>query len=215
MKRYFRQAWSGVKKAEAFFALSALVLSALLAVLPTGYEKGGDRSIRARALILETMDDGVRNFGVVMQGEQIARVRLLSGLYQGQEFEANNIIYGKMDIDKLFRPGDRALVVIDPGPEGSPPAAITLIDHYRLDWELGLLIGFFVLLLVYGGWTGLKTLAAFGFTAVAVWKLLIPAFLAGVEPVAASLGLVAPLTALLAAALYSGKRRAGPGETSA
>jgi uncharacterized membrane protein len=143
------------------------------------------------------MDDGVRNYGVVLQGEQVARVRVLSGTYKGLDFEANNIIYGKMDIDKLFRPGDRALVVIDPSAEGGPPAALTLIDHYRLEWELGLLVAFFALLLAYGGWTGLKTLAAFGFTAVAVWKLLIPAFLAGMEPVAVSLGLVALLSAVI------------------
>ena len=197
MMRYLRRAWSGVRKAEVVFAVAALAISALLAALPTGYQKQSDRSLRARARILETWDEGVRSFGVILQGEQIARVRVLSGPYKGLEREANNILYGKMDIDKMFRKGDRALVVIDPGPAGEAPAALTLIDHYRLDWELGLLGVFFALLLLYGGWTGLKTLAAFGFTAVAVWKLLIPAFLAGVPPVAASLGLVALLSAVI------------------
>jgi hypothetical protein len=81
MKRYFRQAWSGVRRAEAVFAIAALTLSAVLAILPTGCEKTADRSVRARALILETMDDGVRNYGVILQGEQVARIRVLSGAY--------------------------------------------------------------------------------------------------------------------------------------
>lgn len=197
IRRYFRQAWSGIRTAEAVFALAALAVSAFLAVLPSGYQKAGDRSVRARAVVLETWDEGVRNFGIVMQGEQVARVRVLRGRYRGLEFEANNIIYGKMDIDKIYRPGDVALVVIDPGSDAERPAALTLIDHYRLRWELALLVAFFVLLLLYGGWTGLKTLAAFVFTAVAVWKLLIPAFLAGMEPVATSLGLVALLSGVI------------------
>jgi len=147
--------------------------------------------------VLETWDEGVRSFGVVLQGEQVARVRVLSGRFAGLEVEATNILYGKKDIDKMFRPGDTALVVIDPGAEGAAPAALTLIDHDRLPWELLLVLLFFGLLLLYGGWTGLKTMAAFVFTAVSVWKLLIPAFLAGINPVLASLGLVGVLSAAI------------------
>jgi uncharacterized membrane protein len=70
---------------------------------------------------METWNDGVKNYGVLMQGEQIVRIRILSGPYKGLEADANNIIYGKADLDKVFHAGDRALVVIDPPENGERP----------------------------------------------------------------------------------------------
>jgi len=193
VKEYFRHAWTGIRRGEALFAAAALLASIALACVPTGYERPGDVSVRARARVLETFDDGVRNYGVIMQGEQIASVRVLDGPYEGLEAEANNILYGKGDLDKLYRPGDTALVVIDPREDGSP-AALTLIDHWRLGLQAALVGGFLILLLLFSGWTGLKSFASFAFTGAVIWKLLIPAFLRGIDPVLASLGVVALLS---------------------
>lgn len=204
---YFRHAWGGMSRRELAFVAATLISAAVLALIPTGFERKNDVSIRARARIVETFDEGVRNYGVIMQGEQIALVRVLNGPYKGLEAEANNILYGKTDLDKMYRPGDQALVVIDPKDDKSP-AALTLVDHWRIDLELALVGTFFLLLLLYGGWTGFKTMTAFIFTAISVWKVLIPAFLAGVEPVVASLGLVALLSAVICY-LVAGFTRAG------
>jgi len=193
VKEYFRHAWTGIRRGEALFAAAALLASIALACVPTGYERPGDVSVRARARVLETFDDGVRNYGVIMQGEQIASVRVIDGPYEGLEAEANNILYGKGDLDKMYRPGDVALVVIDPA-EGGGVAALTLIDHWRLDVQAGLVVAFLTLLLLFGGWTGLKSFASFAFTGAVIWKLLIPAFLRGIDPVLASLGVVALLS---------------------
>jgi len=206
-RTYFSHAWGNVRRADIVLVIITLAASTFLLFLPTGFERQGDRSIRAKALILETSDNMVVNYGVVMQGEQIATVRVVNGKYAGLETEANNILYGKGDLDKLYRPGDTALVVIDPKDDGSP-ASLTLIDYWRIDLELILVVTFFILLLLYGGWTGLKTMTAFAFTAIAVWKILIPAFLAGVEPVLASLGLVALLSAVICY-LVAGFTKAG------
>jgi len=193
VSEYFRHAWRGAVRGEAIFVVATLLASMALAFVPTGYERPGDRSVRARARVLETFDDGVRNYGVIMQGEQIAAVRVLDGPYEGLEAEANNILYGKGDLDKMYRPGDVALVVIDPA-DGGGVAALTLIDHWRLHAEAGLVVAFLVLLLLFGGWTGLKSFASFAFTGAVIWKLLIPAFLRGMDPVFASLGVVALLS---------------------
>lgn len=193
VKEYFRHAWRGAVRGEAIFVVATLLASMALAFVPTGYERPGDRSVRARARVIETFDDGVRNYGVIMQGEQIAAVRVLDGPYEGLEAEADNILYGKGDLDKMYRPGDVALVVIDPA-DGGGVAALTLIDHWRLHAEAGLVVAFLVLLLLFGGWTGLKSFASFAFTGAVIWKLLIPAFLRGMDPVFASLGVVALLS---------------------
>jgi uncharacterized membrane protein len=192
--KYFHHAWGGSRRSDWIFTAVVILASVALAFLPTGYEKKNDHSLRAKALVLETWNDGVRNYGVLMQGEQLVRVRVLSGPYKGLEADANNIIYGKADLDKVFRPGDRALVVIDPSENGGAPAALTLVDHYRLDIQLILVLAFCACLMLYGGLTGLKSAVSFAFTVLGIWKLLIPAFLAGTPPVLASLGTVTILT---------------------
>jgi uncharacterized membrane protein len=204
---YFRHAWGGIRRGDAAFVALATLVSVALAFMPTGFERSGDRSVRARAVVLETHDEGIKNYGVIMQGEQIATVRVLDGRYAGLESEANNILYGKSDLDKLYRPGDTVLVVIDPREDGSP-AALTLIDHWRLTLQAAMVTAFLTLLILFGGWTGLKSFASFAFTGAVIWKLLIPAFLAGVEPVAASLGVVALLSFVIIY-LVAGFTRAG------
>lgn len=194
LAEFLRHAWGGVTKSDAIFTLASVLTAFLLAFLPTGYEKPQGGSVRAKAVILETWNEGVKNYNVLMQGEQLARVRVLSGPFKGMEADATNILYGKADLDKVFRPGDKALVVIDPRGKEEGEAVLTLIDHYRLDWQGGLVALFFILLVLYGGWTGLKSVASFAFSVTAIWKLLIPAFLHGTDPVLASLCTVAVLT---------------------
>jgi uncharacterized membrane protein len=194
---YFLSTWRGPGWADIAFTIVALVATIILAVIPTGYEKKSDTALRVKVLVLSTQDEEVHNYGVVMQGEQTARVRVLGGKYLGQELEAVNILYGKPEMDKMYRPGDRVLAVIDLAENGGKPVAVTLTDHYRLDWEFGLIAVFFFLLLLFGGWTGLKSGVSFAFSAIAIWKLLIPALLAGTSPIVASLGTVTILTAVI------------------
>ncbi len=204
---YFSHAWRGAGRAELLFTLAALLCSAALALVPTGYERDHGYSVRARVAVLDTDNDAVRNYGVIMQGEQIARVRVLGGPHRGLEREANNILYGKADLDKLYRPGDVALAVLDRDGSGGV-VALTLVDHWRVPLQAGLVGAFLLLLVLFGGWTGVKSFASFIFTGAVIWKLLIPAFLRGVDPVAASLGVVALLTFVIVY-LVAGFTRAG------
>ncbi len=194
---YFRSIWGRPRRIDVAFTIVILGLTIFLAFLPTGYEKKSDKALRVKVLVLSTRDDEVHNYGVVMQGEQTASVRVLGGEFAGQEFEAVNILYGKPELDKMYRPGDRALAVIDLSEDGKHPAAVTLTDYYRLDLEFGLIAVFLLLLLLFGGWTGLKSGVSFTFSAIAIWKLFIPALLAGTSPVVASLSTVMILTAVI------------------
>jgi len=194
---YFRSIWGRPRWMDVAFTIVILGLTILLALLPTGYEKKSDKALRVKVLVLSTRDDEVHNYGVVMQGEQTASVRVLGGEFAGQEFEAVNILYGKPELDKMYRPGDHALAVIDLSEDGKHPVAVTLTDYYRLDLEFSLIAVFFLLLLLFGGWTGLKSGVSFAFSAIAIWKLFIPALLAGTSPIVASLSTVMILTAVI------------------
>ncbi|MFW6224580.1 MAG: YibE/F family protein, partial [Bacteroidota bacterium] len=56
-------------------------------------------------------------------------------------------------------------------------------DIYRLNVELVLFLIFALFLFCFAGWTGAKALLSFLFTALTIWKLLIPFFLKGYDPV--------------------------------
>lgn len=184
-------------KRDMLLALAFLALSALLLLLPTGF---GDRdqgpSERVRGEVVAVDSSQVRQFGMVKAGFQTVELRLLDGSHAGEMVEAHNELLGKMDMDKLFQVGDTALVVLSLGEGGEIERAVAQ-DHYRLGLEL-LLLGLFALLLIaFGGWTGLKALLSFVFAAVAIWKLLIPALLLGLDPVLVTLGIAGLLTSVI------------------
>ncbi|WP_092483015.1 hypothetical protein [Desulfoscipio geothermicus] len=50
---------------------------------------------------------------VVFEGEQVCKVEILDGPFKGQQTFANNRFTGRLEVDKVFVTGDKALVVID------------------------------------------------------------------------------------------------------
>ncbi|WP_147821243.1 YibE/F family protein [Salidesulfovibrio onnuriiensis] len=169
------------------------LLTIALYLLPTGFEGHvkGD-SIRCRARVLEVDNSRLHTYGMVRKGEQGVSLEMLNGPFKGERFDGHNQLLGQMDRDKLFRVGDTALAVLGIGPQGEL-LTVNPVAHYRLDLELLLLGLFAVLLVLFGGWVGAKALLSFLFTALAIWKVLIPLLLKGADPILLSLGVVACL----------------------
>ncbi|EGJ49388.1 YibE/F family protein [Desulfocurvibacter africanus] len=185
------------RKRDMCLALAFLTLTTVMLLLPSGFEgRQQGPSERCRGEVLTVDNSHMQQFGIVKAGFQTVDLRLLGGPHVGAIVEAHNELLGKMDMDKVFQVGDTALVVLSLSEDGAIVRAVAQ-DHYRLDTEL-LLLGLFALLLVaFGGWTGLKALLSFLFAAVSIWKLLIPALLLGHDPVLVSLGLTTLLTAVI------------------
>ena len=130
-----------------------LVLIALLLALPTGFEgaliyQGADR---CAARVLSTDDSAILDTGLVRSGEQVCTLELLGGKFRGRTVQGHNLLNGSLEQDKIFAPGDRALVVISY--RGDEILTVTMTDHYRLDKESALAAAFALLLilsLVYG-----------------------------------------------------------------
>lgn len=151
--------------------------------------------VHAKAVVLSADNSMVQQFGIVKTGEQILEVRFLDGPWKGDVAEAQNQLVGKMELDKFFRPQDRVLAVVDA--DGGNIIDVTLIDRYRLDIEAALL-GLFVLLVVaFAGWTGVKAILSFVFTAVMLWKVLLPGYLEGCDPLVLSAAVTAALTGVI------------------
>lgn len=80
------------------------------------------------------MDNSVvRQIGPIKEGDQLLKVKVLSGRFSGRNFESANHLMGKLELDKFFAPGDRAFIVLDLSPDRKEVAYANVIDHFRLD----------------------------------------------------------------------------------
>jgi len=183
------------QKGNITLVIFFLVCSAILLLLPTGFEERVDgTAVRCRGEILEVDDSEIQTLGMIKSGDQTVTVRLLDGPFKGKVVEANNPLLGQMDRDKIFEKGDRALMVLTLDQDGGIIFANPQ-DHYRISLELFLLALFALFLVLFGGWTGTKALLSFLFSGLMIWKVLIPCLLKGYDPVWVSLVIVAGLTA--------------------
>lgn len=186
------------RRIDVIFTGVVLLVSAALVLVSTPYHQNRfPRTIQAKGRVVSVDDSGIRQFGMVKLGTQMVEVEVLDGPFQGEIFQGSNHLLGKMDIDKLFIPGDLALVGLDLTEDRGSVISVNMIDHYRLHWELILLGAFCILLVAYAGFTGFKALVSFVFTGLVIWKVLLPLFLAGWDPVPVSLAVVSLITAVV------------------
>jgi uncharacterized membrane protein len=190
---------------RAFVLLIAL-LCFILYFLPTGFPEAEDGYVRCAAWVTAVDDTNVHQRGVVQTGVQGVSLVLVDGPYRGQRIETANPLLGKLEMDKFFAVGDKALVVVK-GADGRVVTA-NLIDHYRLRTEAALFGLFVLVLLWYARWTGLKAILSFVFTVLVLWKVLWPLFLKGWDPVIISLLVVCAIVACVVF-LVTGLSRTG------
>lgn len=187
--------------------LVCLVLIVMLLILPTGFEGNvvfQESDIRP-AHVLSTDESTVIDTGLVRSGEQRCQLEILSGPFQGQIAEGRNMLNGSLEQDKLFSVGDKALVRINY--QNGEILNISMIDHYRATWELLLAAMFILLLIIFAGRTGLRAVLSFVLTVLMIWKVLVPLYLKGWNPVGVGLAITLALTVLIIALVYGFDRR--------
>jgi uncharacterized membrane protein len=183
---------------DGIFVAVVLLTTIGLLLMPTKFHDDNlPRTVQARARVLEVDDADLQQFGIVKQGMQTTTIEILSGPFKGEILPAYNELIGRMDLDTLFAPGDLALAGLDLTRDKSSIARASLIDHYRIHLEI-LLFGLFCLLLAgFAGWTGVKALISFIFTGVLIWKVFLPVFLMGWNPILVSLAVVTLLSGVI------------------
>ncbi len=156
-------------------------------LLPTGYE--GNRqtgTFLARGKVLSVENEVIHQAMIIKTGTQILDVEILQGQYKGRRVKATNLLTGKLEIDEYYQSGDDALVEFSVDKDSQQIDAGFVRGHYRLHYELYLIILFSVLLLVTAGWVGLKSLVSFIFSVLIIWKGMVPLFLHGSIKIGAS-----------------------------
>jgi uncharacterized membrane protein len=182
------------------------VLFLLLLLCPSLYaEKEYDNISKVPAIIQSVDNQGVKQIGATTVGEQICQVVPTKGPLKGKILEGTNLLMGKMESDKLFVSGDKALAAINF--DGDQVLFVNLIDHYRIDKIIWLVALFVLFLIAFAGWTGVRSFLSFGITVLSIWKWLIPAFLNGYNPIFLTVSLVSLLTIIIIVFVYGLDRR--------
>ena len=187
--------------------LVCLLAIVILLLMPTGFEGALNyqQAERCRAEVISVNNSAVIDTGLVRSGEQLCQLTILDGMFKGQTVTGVNMLNGSLEQDKIFAPGDTALVVISH--DGDEITNVTMSDHFRLGWEALLAVIFAVFLILFAGRTGVRALASFVLTILTMWKVLVPAYLRGYNPIWVGLAITLFLTVLIIALVYGFDRR--------
>ena len=172
-----------------FTVIVSTIFLIVLLLLPTGFESAVQfkDAEKCKALVMTVDNSRIIDTGLIRTGQQICSVRFLDGKFEGKICEGWNMLGGSLAQDKLFCAGDKAQVIVhyeeSSDKEGFEILSANLIDYYRLKGEWILAAAFAVFLVVFAGWTGIRSVLSFAITVLALWKLLIPFYLKGWNPI--------------------------------
>jgi uncharacterized membrane protein len=184
------------KKQDMAMALLLLVLCTGLILMPTGFEKCVSKNaMHAKGQVISVDNSDVRRNLIVKSGIQRLEVELLNGPFAGQTIPVANHLQGKMELDEVYVASHKILVEFTAKKDVIHAAYAR--GHYRLNVELILMGIFGVTLIAVGGWTGFKALLSFLFAALMLWKVMVPSFLKGYDPILIALAVVFLLTSTI------------------
>lgn len=196
------------KRRNWLSSIVCLALILVLVLLPTGFENAGAGRIstdeRVPARIVSTDDSTIKDTGLVRSGEQVCTILLLSGSYRGETHRAYNMLNGSLEQDKIYKSGEIALVLVSQ--DGGAVSSVSMIDHYRINGEIILLLAFFALLVLFAGWTGLRAVLSFILSVLSIWKILVPLCLKGASPILVGALLTAVLTVMIISLVFGFRR---------
>ncbi|WP_312699360.1 YibE/F family protein [Sedimentibacter sp.] len=196
-----------INRKEVVFIVVLLIAITIITILPTGFHRQEylfTEGVRAKVISVNNM--GIHSSGIFKLGDQSALIEIETGSRRGERIQANNMLTGTLSSDKIFRPGDKAWVLIGFDEDNNINFA-NMIDHYRIDKEILLISCFAVVIIMFSGYTGIRTLLSFAFALLSIWKILIPAMLKGYNPLIAALivGNILTVVTLLLVAGFSKK----------
>ena len=191
------------KKREFYFIVIGIIMIVALLLLPTGYEGATiyKEAERCKVKVLSTDESNIVSSGLIQSGEQTCRIRVMNGRFKGMELNGVNMLSGSLENDKIYEIGDQALAVISMDEEGNP-TKVTMSDYYRLDKEAILALVFILFLILIAGKNGFRAIFSFVISIMLIWKVLVPLYLKGYNPIITGLLITAFLTAMIIYFVY-------------
>ncbi|MFI3289292.1 MAG: YibE/F family protein [Rikenellaceae bacterium] len=187
------------QKKELYFVIVVIVAIIALIFSPTGYENPDltKDTLYEKAVITAVDNSDMEAISVVYMGTQNLEMVFKSGKFKGDTVKARNVLLGNKQRDKVFEVGDKVLSIAKVDSTHTKILDARAEEFYRQDIELLLIIAFIAFLVLFAGKTGAKAALSFVFTALAFWKLLIPALLNGYSPLFISVGIVFMTTCVI------------------
>jgi uncharacterized membrane protein len=191
LKEHFR---TEITKKEMAFIIILLAANFVLFFIPNPYD-ASDRYQYTVGKVISVDNSQVGQYGIIRQGTQFAEIQILKGKFKDKVLETHNNLIGKMELDKFLKTGDK--VYCELYEKNNEQLYLNVVDFYRLGTE-GLLFSIFIILLiVFAGWIGVKTVLSFSTSLLVVWKIMIPLFLEGFDPVLLAFFIVLGLTSIV------------------
>ena len=181
-------------KSNYIFAAVMIVFCGLLCLIPEQHQTTYSTLPRVQVRIDAVDNSELNPIGIVYSGAQKCDVTVLTGEYKGTAGTAVNYMNAALDKDKLFAAGDIGYAFVTGSANG---LGITLIDHYRGNTELWIVLALSAGLIVFGGIVGCGALISLAASTIIIWKLLIPLLLDRVNPILAAFVTVVVLTVLI------------------
>ncbi|MEL3907988.1 MAG: YibE/F family protein [Treponemataceae bacterium] len=191
-----------INRKELIITLFFISMILILFFVPTGFQKQlyvNSEGIKAK--VLEVDNSRLYKTGLITQGEQTAKLKILTGSHKGEIVQGMNLFSGKISEDKIYQKGDLVWSIIEQDKDNKI-VFTNIIDYYRIGKEIVLFLCFSVFIFIVSGFTGFRTILSFMFTLLCIWKIIIPFTLKGYPPLLISLGtgnLIAISTILLVA----------------
>jgi uncharacterized membrane protein len=181
MRQPFSQ-WLHNEKYSILVLLIAAVLFAamLMSLKPSGTDDppSGDYAEFERGTVLEIISDtstADEASDGALRGEQTLTVEVKSGQYKGETLLAQNYIGPLYGV--ALHEGDGVILIINTYSSGQLRS--TVYEYNRIPALLMMVLLFFVLTILIGGKTGLKSLVALCVTVICLFGILIPWLLKG------------------------------------
>ncbi|WP_282035500.1 YibE/F family protein [Saccharicrinis aurantiacus] len=185
------------KKQNIIFLLVVLLFTVVLIFIPTGFENPSlhKNTERVKAVITAVNNSDLQNHGIVTTGTQNLKINILAGMHKGDTISATNVLMGQKRIDKIFAIGDKVLAIVKTDNQKILTARAE--DYYRISIEWILLAVFALFLIGFAGITGFKALLSFIFTALTLWKILLPLILKGFSPIVSAFAIIVLCTTVI------------------
>lgn len=188
--------------------VASIILTAVLIAIPTGYEGAViyTESEKCKAEVISTNENSIMRTGLIQSGEQYCELKIIDGKFAGKVTNGVNLLTGSLENDKIFKKGDTASVVVAYS-KNNVITSVTMTDHYRLDKEIILAVLFIVLLILFSGKNGIFAVMSFIITILTIWKILVPCYLNGLNPVWVGVCITTILTAVIIFLVYGVDKR--------
>ncbi|OJF75838.1 MAG: hypothetical protein BKP49_10275 [Treponema sp. CETP13] len=170
------------------------IITCFLAFIPNQFSLSRNQKAY-KVRVINVDNTNLEQYGIAKVGQQSFTVEFLTGPDKGRKVSGVNYLMGKMELDTVYKTGDTALAT--PFIQEGIATNATLIGIYRLNYEFIVLLIFALALLLYAGWIGAKALVSFLFSGMMIWKIMLPLFLKGYNPVIVAFAVVIILSAVI------------------